>query len=184
LQTHQNMALSKETLAYIENAKGQHITVDRPSWTDYFISMAFLASTRSSDSQTNHGCVITDSNNRVLGLGYNGFPAGMPDDILPNTRPNKYKWMVHAERNALANCSLRPEKGTAYITGPPCLDCAKALYQEGVRHFVCVDGHGTHLEDNDDKCVLEILIESANITVDWVDASSIGSVFKKLVNIF
>ena len=153
---------------YLESVNKKCKPVDRPNWTEYFISMAKLASTRSCDFETKHGCVITDQMHRVLGIGYNSFPVGMPDTILPNTRPEKYKWMVHAERNALANCTIRPDNGIAYITGPPCIECAKSLYQEGVRSFVCVDGHGTHLMCEDDKHIFEILTKEGNIELEWV----------------
>ena len=159
--------LSEKSVQYLESVKNKIGKVEKPSWDEYFIQMAILASTRSSDAQTKHGCVITDKKHRVLGIGYNSFPVGMPDDVLPNMRPEKYKWMVHAERNALANCTLRPDDGVAYITGPPCLDCAKSLYQEGIRHFVCIDGHGTYLMDDEDECVFEIFSKSGNIKVDW-----------------
>ena len=76
--------------------------------------------------------------------------------------------MVHAERNALSNCTLRPENGIAYITGPPCLECAKALYQEGVRKFVCVDGHSTHLMDEEDKDIFKTLVKEGNIEIEWI----------------
>ena len=46
----------------------------RPNWTDYFLGLAKVASQRSHDIHTQHGCVITDRNNRILGVGYNGFP--------------------------------------------------------------------------------------------------------------
>lgn len=163
------MDLSQKIADYIKNSERSRKEVDKPSWTEYFIMMAQLASLRSSDAQTKHGCVITDKKNRVLGIGYNSFPSGMPDDILPNLRPEKYRWMVHAERNALSNCSLRPEGGIAYVTGPPCLDCAKAMYQEGVRHFVCLNSHGTYLMDDTEKTCFEILVKYGKITVDWIE---------------
>ena len=160
--------LSDNAKKYLKSVNKKCKQVDKPTWTEYFISRAKLASTRSCDFETKHGCVITDKNNRVLGIGYNSFPAGMPDDKLPNTRPEKYKWMVHAERNALANCTIRPDDGIAYITGRPCIECAKSLYQEGVRNFVCVDGHGTHLIDEEDEYVFEILIKEGNVNLEWV----------------
>lgn len=163
------MELSQKSSAYLQTISSHIGKFSRPSWTDYFLSMAKLASTRSSDAETKHGCVIVDEHNRIIGVGYNSFPANMPDDSLPNMRPHKYKWMVHAERNALANCIIRPENCTAYITGPPCLDCAKALYQEGIKHFVCIDGHSTHLMDEEDECVLEILVREGNIKIDWIE---------------
>jgi len=168
------MTLSKKSSSYLRECSEHNVQVDKPTWEEYFLSMAILASTRSCDSQTKHGCIITDKKNRVLGVGYNSFPSGMPDDLLPNTRPRKYKWMVHAERNALANCTLRPENGIAYITGRPCLECVKSLYQEGVRSMVCIDSHGTHLEEEEDEFILEILQNFGNLEIQWV-----GLDFKK-----
>ena len=93
----------------------------RPSWTDYFLGLAKVISQRSHDIHTQHGCVITDQNNRILGVGYNGFPRGLKDSDLPTSRPEKYSWMVHSERNALSNCVVRPDDGIAYVTGQCCI---------------------------------------------------------------
>ena len=85
----------------------------RPEWDDYFLGLAKAVSLRSHDIDTQHGCLITDPDHRILGVGYNGFPRGMDDSLLPTHRPEKYHWMIHAERNALSNCTIRPEKGIA-----------------------------------------------------------------------
>ena len=108
----------------------------RPEWDDYFLGIAQVVAQRSHDAQTQHGCVITDANHRIIGVGYNGFPRGMDDSSLPTTRPEKYPWMIHAERNALSNCVIRPDKGIAYVTGQCCNDCIMALWQEGVETVV------------------------------------------------
>ena len=55
----------------------------RPNWQEYFIGLAHAVSMRSHDTQTQHGCVITDHNNRILGVGYNGFAKGLDDNVLP-----------------------------------------------------------------------------------------------------
>tara|TARA_X000001036_G_scaffold380911_1_gene372628 strand:+ start:168 stop:680 length:513 start_codon:yes stop_codon:yes gene_type:complete len=169
-----------ETSDYICSCKDHIKKVTIPAWEEYFMAMAFVASTRSKDSQTKHGCVITDSKNRILGIGYNSFPVDMPDDILPNVRPKKYKWMVHAERNALSNCSIRPENGIAYITGKPCIDCAKSMYQEGIRKFVCFDGHGTYLTDEEDGAMFDILTSYGKVKVSYIkpNFSEVLSVLK------
>jgi dCMP deaminase len=142
--------------------------MERPSWTNYFLGLAKVVSQRSHDSQTQHGCVITDSNNRVLGIGYNGFPRGLDDKLLPNTRPEKYPWMIHAERNALSNCLVRPEDGIAYVTGQCCNDCAMALWQEGVTTIVMWDGHGTHLFDELSQQRFDTFIEMSGITIKYI----------------
>ena len=107
----------------------------RPSWPDYFLGIAKVVSQRSHDIHTQHGCVITDKQNRILGVGYNGFPKGMDHSTLPTSRPEKYHWMIHAERNALSNCTIRPDNGTAYVTGQCCNDCMLALWQDAQKRF-------------------------------------------------
>ena len=174
------MALSDKSYSYIKKCSKNNVQTHKPSWRDYFLSIAVLASLRSSDSQTKHGCVITDKKNRILGIGYNSFPSNMPDELLPNIRPHKYKWMVHAERNALANCTIRPDEGVAYVTGRPCIDCVKSLYQEGVRDLVCVDGHGTHLEDDEDECILEIMETYGGLKIEWVK-TDFKKIFEELI---
>jgi len=140
----------------------------RPNWTNYFLGLAKVVSQRSHDVQTQHGCVITDTNNRILGIGYNGFPRCLPDNLLPNTRPDKYPWMIHAERNALSNCTIRPENGIAYVTGQCCNDCIMALWQEGVTKVVMSECHGTHLFDNEQKNIFNTFVKLSNIDIEYI----------------
>lgn len=143
--------------------------MNRPSWTDYFLGLAKVVSQRSHDLQTQHGCVITDSHNRILGVGYNGFPRGLNDSELPKTRPEKYPWMIHAERNALSNCIVRPDNGIAYVTGQSCNDCIMALWQEGVSTVVMTQDHGTHLFDQDAKDRFDTFVRMSSIKIIYVD---------------
>lgn len=140
----------------------------RPSWTDYFLGLAKVVSQRSHDLQTQHGCVITDAHNRILGVGYNGFPRGLKDEHLPNTRPDKYPWMIHAERNALSNCVVRPDKGIAYVTGQCCNDCIMALWQEGVTSVVMANNHGTHLFDEEAQKRFDTFIQMSGMNIVYV----------------
>jgi dCMP deaminase len=141
----------------------------RPNWTDYFLGIAKIASLRSHDIHTKHGCVITDRSHRILGIGYNGFPKGMNDDTLPITRPEKYHWMIHAERNALSNCVIRPDNGIAYITGQSCNDCIMALWQEGISTVVMAKNHGTKLFDDQAKTRFDLFVEHTKIEIIQVE---------------
>lgn len=137
----------------------------RPSWTQYFLGLAHVVALRSHDVQTQHGCVITDTNNRILGVGYNGFPKGLDDSQLPNTRPDKYPWMIHAERNALSNCVIRPDNGIAYVTGQCCNDCVMALWQEGIKQVFMSDNHGTHLFDEEHQKRFDLFVQMSGIKI-------------------
>lgn len=53
-------------------------------WHDYFMSVAVLSAYRSKDPSRQVGaCVIEPSTNRIVGIGYNGFPQGCSDSSLP-----------------------------------------------------------------------------------------------------
>lgn len=119
---------------------------ERPDWQSWFMSLASLVALRSPDPSTKHGAIIADSFNRVLGVGYNGFPRGGDDSVYPRTRPEKYLYIVHAEPNAVSNCVVRPEGATIYVTGRPCPQCMACMVQAGIKKIVygqigstCVD---------------------------------------------
>lgn len=153
----------------------------RPSWTDYFLGLAKVVSQRSHDLQTQHGCVITDSHNRILGVGYNGFPRGLNDTDLPKTRPDKYPWMIHAERNALSNCAVRPDNGTAYVTGQCCNDCIMALWQEGISQVIMTNTHGTHLFDENAQKRFDTFVQMSGIKISYIEPNL--SWLKELVGV-
>jgi dCMP deaminase len=137
----------------------------RPTWIDYFLGLAKAISKRSHDIHTQHGCVIADKQNRIVGVGYNGFPKGMNDSILPTERPDKYKWMVHSERNALANCIIRPDNAIAYVTGQCCNDCIIALHQHGIEEVYMIDDHGTHLFNEIEQKRFDQFIEMSKMKI-------------------
>lgn len=103
-------------------------------WDDIFFSTAVIWSRMSHDSETQCGCVLV-KDSTIISTGYNGFIRGIDDSVLPRTRPDKYPFMIHSEQNAIYNCSRLGKStlgSTAYITGPPCINCLQALYQAGI----------------------------------------------------
>jgi len=78
---------------------------DYLSWDDYFMALAHLSAMRSKDPSTQVGACIVNPQNRIVGVGYNGFPAGCGDDELPWAREaaspldTKYMYVCHAEMN-------------------------------------------------------------------------------------
>jgi len=109
------------------------------NWDSRFINLAKHVSEWSKDPSTKCGAVITEGN-RVVSLGFNGFPRGVPDDAnYLNDRSIKYKIILHAEQNALAfaNCDLR--NCTLYVYPmPPCSKCAAQIIQAGIRRVVTI----------------------------------------------
>ena len=142
----------------------------RPSWTDYFLGLSKVVSQRSHDVHTQHGCVITDNHNRILGVGYNGFARGLDDSLLPKTRPEKYHWMIHAERNALSNCVVRPDNGIAYVSGQCCNDCIMALWQEGITKVIMSNDHGTKLFDDKEQEIFDKFVKLSGIEIMKIES--------------
>jgi dCMP deaminase len=113
-------------------------TSPRPSWDVWFLTICHIISTRSHDPSTKHGAILCDSNHRILGVGYNGYPRGSNDSKMPVTRPEKYDVFLHAENNCLLNSPnlLMGSNYTMYLTGPPCPVCFISMVQAGVKRII------------------------------------------------
>lgn len=118
---------------------------DYISWDEYFMGIAELSARRSKDPSTQVGACIVSSDNKILSMGYNGFPKGCSDDIFPWTRIEvdhdpynaKYVYVTHAELNAILNYRGGSLEGAKiYVTLFPCNECAKAIIQVGIKTLV------------------------------------------------
>jgi dCMP deaminase len=109
----------------------------KDKWDFRFLDLAKFISNWSKDPSTKVGAVIVDSDNRVISLGYNGFPVGVNDDMRLENRDIKYSMIVHGEMNAIlfANSKLN---GTTLYTYPfmPCPKCASMIIQAGIKRVV------------------------------------------------
>jgi dCMP deaminase len=115
---------------------------DYISWDEYFMGVAVLSSKRSKDPHTQVGACIVNSDKRIVGVGYNGFPRGCSDDDLPWGREGsalqtKYPFVCHAELNAILNSISRDLTGCRlYVALFPCNECAKAIIQSGIKEII------------------------------------------------
>ncbi|MCR5094563.1 MAG: dCMP deaminase family protein [Lachnospiraceae bacterium] len=116
---------------------------DYISWDEYFMGIASLSGLRSKDPNTQVGCCIVSSDNKILSMGYNGLPTGCDDDEFPWDREGsemlatKYPFVVHSELNAILNYRGNSLEGAKlYVSLFPCNECAKAIIQSGIRTVV------------------------------------------------
>lgn len=122
----------------MNNSKRQ----DYISWDEYFMSVAILAGMRSKDPNSQVGACIVSSDNKILSMGYNGFPRGCSDDEFPWAREGepmdtKYLYVVHSELNAILNYRGGSLEGAKlYVSLFPCNECAKAIIQAGIKTVV------------------------------------------------
>lgn len=117
---------------------------DHLSWDEYFMGIALLSSYRSKDPSTKVGACIVDEDNKIVGVGYNGFPIGCKDEALPWERQGqfletKYPYVCHAELNAILNSTVPLKNCRIYVALFPCNECAKAIIQSGIRQVLYLD---------------------------------------------
>ncbi len=129
----------------------------RPSWDEYFIKIAEIASARGTCDRGRTACVITREK-RILTTGYVGSPIGIDhcDDVghemhtvrqEDGTESRHCIRTSHAELNAIANAArfgVALEGGTLYCLMAPCYTCAKAIINSGIKRVVSKnDYHGS-----------------------------------------
>jgi dCMP deaminase len=118
-----------------------------PSWDEYFMGMLAQVASRSKDPNTHVGCVVVGPDREIRTTGYNSFPRGVVEFVPERLeRPLKYKFIEHAERNAIYNAArigVSLKGCTIYQSWYPCSDCARGIIGSGIS-FVVID-------DNDDN---------------------------------
>lgn len=106
-------------------------------WDSRFLHLAKQVSYWSKDPSSQVGAVIVDTQRRVRGLGYNGFPRGVDDSPERYAdRNEKYPRVVHAEANAILNSQGSLNDCTIYCTHPCCANCAGLVIQSGIKNAV------------------------------------------------
>lgn len=115
---------------------------DYISWDEYFMGISKLSGMRSKDPNTQVGACIVSEDNKILSMGYNGFPTGCSDDAFPWEREGdmlhtKYAYVTHSELNAILNYRGGSLAGAKlYVSLFPCHECAKAIIQAGIKTVV------------------------------------------------
>jgi len=120
----------------------------RPSWDEYFMSLARLAATRSTCLRRHVGAVIV-KDRMLLSTGYNDTPRGLRNcgdggcarcasDAAAGTGLDTCL-CLHAEQNAIIQAAYHGVAiagGTIYCTHQPCLTCAKMVVNAGLVRIV------------------------------------------------
>jgi len=110
------------------------------TWDKKFIGLVNHIAEWSKDRSTKVGAVIVNDRNKILSVGYNGFPIGIDDDVEErHERPLKYKWTAHAEENAIlssAEIGVSLVDCKIYCNYLPCPRCCRAIIQSGIKEVI------------------------------------------------
>ena len=125
----------------------------RPSWDEYFMNIAELASTRSTCLRRQVGAVIV-KDKKILTTGYNGAPSGLKHclDIgclrdklgIPSGERHELCRATHAEQNAIVQAALfgvSIKDSILYSTTHPCILCTKLIINAGIKKIVIKDSY-------------------------------------------
>lgn len=137
----------------------------RPSWDEYFMSLAEQVETRTTCLRRPVGSVIV-KDRRILATGYNGVPSGLRHCSetgclrqqmgVPSGQRHEICRGLHAEQNAIiqaAKHGINIQGASIYITTQPCAVCAKMLINAGITEIIYKDPYP-------DKLSMELLAES------------------------
>lgn len=148
--------------------------MSRPSWPEYFMSIAKLVSTRSTCLRRAVGAILV-KDKRILATGYNGAPTGIRHckdtgclreklGIKSGERHELCRGL-HAEQNVIIQAAyygISTQGTTLYSTHKPCIICSKMLINAGVKKIVFLNGYPDPLAD---EMLAEANIELERLTI-------------------
>jgi len=156
---------------------------NRPSWHQYFMEMAYLASKRSTCLRRKVGAIIV-VDNQIISTGYNGAPkhvrhcseTGCLREKLnvPSGERHELCRGVHAEQNAVIQAAVNGTSirgAVVYCTNQPCVICSKILINAEIRTIYIAEPY-------EDQLAQELLAE-AGIDINIVDRET--GVLKRLI---
>jgi len=107
----------------------------KPKWEETYFPICDVLALRSDDPNRKLGCVIAGLDHEIVSVGYNGLPRGVFPDEKNMSRPDKYHYMEHAEKNAILNATrygATLKNCKLYCHWPPCSACARSIIQAGI----------------------------------------------------
>jgi len=151
---------------------GKFIKMSRPSWNEYFMSIAYLVRERSTCLRRKVGAVLVKEK-RILATGYNGAPSGLAHCIdigclrekmnISSGERHELCRGLHAEQNVIiqaARHGISIEGATLYCTHHPCIICTKMLINAGIKKIYYAQGYPDKLSQ---EMLKEAKIETIHI---------------------
>jgi len=146
--TIENNGTLEELHASVQETLGQSFFFERPSWDEYFMSIARVVASRSNCVKRKVAAVIT-KDRRIISTGYNGTPRGVRNCNEGGCpRCNAFAeggtrldecLCSHAEENTITQAAYHGvivRGGTLYTTFSPCLTCTKMIINAGIEEVV------------------------------------------------
>lgn len=143
------------------------------NWTEYFYNIAQQVKEKSKDNNTKIGALIVGKDKEIVSTGYNSFPRGIEDEKTKRqSKPEKYFWFEHAERNAIYNAArigVSTKGCIMYLTcGIPCADCARGIINAGIsKIFIMRDAGAQSKKWEDSAARSNEMFSEAGVKIEW-----------------
>jgi len=141
----------------------------RPSWPEYFMSLAKVAARRSSCLRRKVGAVLV-KNKQIIAMGYNGSPSGYDNccdlefcrrNNLDSGKSLDICPAVHAEANCInqaARFGHSTEGAVMYVTHHPCKWCLSSLVNAGIKTVIYDEPYPSELSESIKRqCDIEVV---------------------------
>ena len=145
--------------------------MERDSIDIHYMKMAYLVSERSTCLRRHVGAVLV-KDGQLLSSGYNGAPCGIEHCTeetcvrkklnIPSGEKTELCISVHGEQNAICQAAkngVNINGSTLYCTTFPCIACAKAMVNAGIKRIVYNEDYGDNKNDLTFKMLKNIKIE-------------------------
>lgn len=135
-----------------------------------YLALVDQVATQSKDRGAQVGAVITTSFGTVLSTGYNEFAHGTQETEARRSRPEKYLYTEHAERNAIyaaAAKGIALHGGTMFQRWFPCAECARAIVQSGIKRLVCQTPNFSDLRWGESFIAAANILREGAVHVDY-----------------
>ncbi|WP_407333777.1 dCMP deaminase family protein [Enterovibrio sp. 27052020O] len=137
-------------------------------WAVRFYQMAELVGSWSKDPSTQVGAVITKGN-RIVSVGFNGYPHGISDSADTDDREMKLLKTLHAEENAILFAKRDLFECEIWVTHFPCPNCAAKIIQTGMTKVFCPEQSEDFLSRWGEKIKVSAeMFEQAGVEVNWL----------------
>lgn len=138
-----------------------------------WLRLACTEAATSHDTSTQNGAVVVPATAAYVAIGVNKIPAAIQATPTRLERPEKYKYVEHAERAAIYRAARvgTPTSGaTMYCPWYACTDCARAIILAGITEVV---GHVKPRAATPERWTAEIvqaeaMLREAGVGMRWL----------------
>ena len=138
----------------------------------YFMNEVETVKLLSDDVNTQTACIIVNEYDEIISYGANSLPTGITKSEKRCSRPDKYMWLLHAERNAIYNAARKgvsTNNCTMYLMWFPCADCARGIIQCGIKRLVCYQPDMDNANWGEHFVVAKELLEESDVELIYVE---------------